>query len=141
MIKNYECVLLMDPSLSDEEVESYKELFTKIIEDADGQVAHDQDWGRRRMAYSIGEHTDARYMLLCFCAGTRGGEIVEEFARRVRINDQLLRVETIKVDEIRKMDPPPANIQLGRRPMRPRRPAPRPQQSSSTSRSSSEEEE
>ncbi|MFW6286598.1 MAG: 30S ribosomal protein S6 [Candidatus Sumerlaeota bacterium] len=139
MIKNYECVLLMDPSLSDEEVESYKEQFTKIIENADGQMAHSQDWGRRRMAYSIGEHTDARYVLLCFVAGNRAGEIVEEFMRQVRINDQLLRAETIKVDEIRKMDPPPANLQLGRRPPRPRRSAPRPSGPRSSSGSDEEE--
>lgn len=125
MTQNYECVLLMDPALSEEAVQGYHDQVGKIVTDAGGEVTHMQKWGKRRLQYPLGRKNEAFYVLTCFRLESGGGKVIEEFERQVRINDDLLRELTVKVDELKIMDPPPANVGMGRPSMRPVR-SPRP---------------
>ncbi len=116
MAQNYECVLLLDPTLPDEKVQSYVDQFSKIVTAAGGEITQTQPWGKRRMQYQIKRHSEAHYVLLCFKLETPSAAVVNEFERQVRINDDLLREMTVKTDKLRVMDPPAALSTLGSRP-------------------------
>jgi len=116
MAQNYECVLLLDPTLPDEKVQSYVDQFSKIVTDAGGEITHTQPWGKRRLQYQIKRHNEAHYMLLCFKLETPSAAVINEFERQVRINDDLLREMPVKTDKLRVMDPPAALSTLGSRP-------------------------
>lgn len=119
MSQNYECVVLLDPSLADDAVQGYMDQFSTILTNAGGEVTHTQMWGKRSLSYPINRKKDAYYFLLCFKMEAGAGPVIEEFERQVRINDNILREMTVKVDKLRIADPPPAKVMLGRAAMRP----------------------
>lgn len=120
MAQNYECVLMMSPSLDDEAAANYAQQFSELVTQNEGEMLHMQMWGRRRLEYPIGGETDAIYAILHFRMETAGG-LVEEFERRVRINDDLLREMTVKVPELKIVESQPKLWRELRREPRPGR--------------------
>ena len=105
MAYNYECALLMDPTLPDETVRGYLDQFSKNITDRGGEVVHVQTWGKRRLEYPIEGHNEAIYAFLYFRI-ENAGELIIELERQVRINENLLREMTVKVPELKITQPP-----------------------------------
>ena len=103
MAQNYECVLLLTPTLSDEAVQGYQDLFSKIITDNNGEVVHVQRAPKRRLEYAIGKQREAVFVIFYFRADSVG-LMAQEFERQIRINDDLLREMTVKVPELRVID-------------------------------------
>ncbi|NQU42690.1 30S ribosomal protein S6 [bacterium] len=105
MAENYETALLLAPTLSDEEVQSHIDIFSNHITSRGGEVVHVQKWGRRHLEYQIAGHSEAIYMFLYFRIDG-AGSLVEEFERLVRITESLLREMTVKVAELKIVEPP-----------------------------------
>ena len=60
----YEHVYLARQDLTPAQVESLTEAFTKIVTDNGGQVAGNEYWGLRNLAYRIAKNRKAHYVLL-----------------------------------------------------------------------------
>jgi small subunit ribosomal protein S6 len=95
----YEVVFIIDPDAGDDEVMRLSEAVQKIITSQGGTITKTEVMGRRKLAYEINHKTDGTYVLL-EVAGS-GAEIAE-LERRMRVNDQILRYMTIRVDEARR---------------------------------------
>jgi small subunit ribosomal protein S6 len=117
MAQNYECVILLNPTLTDEAVQGYIGQFSKLITDRNGEVVHVQSWGKRRLEYVIGKQREAIYVILYFRVDA-AGNLVEDFERLVRITDELLREMTVKVPELRILETPPREGSQMSRPSR-----------------------
>lgn len=105
MAQNYECALLLHPDLNEDQVQSYLEHFSKEITDRNGEVVHTQVWGKRPLEYTIAREDHAIYAFLYFRMES-AGDLVEEFERQVRIQDELLREMTVKVPELKIKEAP-----------------------------------
>lgn len=97
--RTYEVVFIVDPNLGDDEVMRLSETVQKIITSQGGQIVKTEMMGRRHLAYVINGKKEGTYILLEI-EGT-GAEIAE-LERRMRVNDQILRYMTIRVDEDRR---------------------------------------
>lgn len=97
--RTYEVVFIIDPGAGDDEVIGLSESVQKIITGQGGTITKTEVMGRRRLAYEINHKRDGTYVLL-EVEGS-GGEIAE-LERRMRVNDQILRYMTIRVDEDRR---------------------------------------
>src|SRR5499433_4566970 len=75
------------------------EAMQKIVTNQGGSVTRTEMMGRRQLAYEINHKRDGVYVLL-EVEGS-GGEIAE-LERRMRVNDQILRYMTVRVDEARR---------------------------------------
>ncbi len=64
MIKNYENLFILEPSLSEEEAKGEIEAITKIIGKYEGKVEATDVWGKRMLAYPIKKKNDGFYVLL-----------------------------------------------------------------------------
>lgn len=95
----YEVVFIIDPAAGDDEVMRLSEAVQKIITGQGGSITKTEVMGRRQLAYEINHKKDGTYVLL-EVAGS-GAEIAE-LERRMRVNDQILRYMTIRVDEDRR---------------------------------------
>lgn len=100
MAQNYECVLLLNPTLSEEAIQGYQDQFSKLIVGINGEVLHVQRSNKRRLEYVIGKQREAVFLIFYFRA-EKIGSVVQEFERQVRINDDLLREMTVKVPEFK----------------------------------------
>jgi small subunit ribosomal protein S6 len=95
----YEVVFIVDPDVGDDELMRLSETVQKIITSQGGQILKTEMMGRRHLAYVINRKKEGTYILLEI-EGT-GAEIAE-LERRMRVNDQILRYMTIRVDEDRR---------------------------------------
>jgi small subunit ribosomal protein S6 len=106
MAQNYECALLLNPGLTDEEVQNWLTTFSKFITDRAGEVLQTQVWGKRRLEYAIDRNKEAIYAFIYFRMEKTAGDLVVEFERQVRINEVLLREMTVQVPELKVANPP-----------------------------------
>src|SRR5204863_2806209 len=92
-------MFIVDPDAGDEDVLKLSEGVQKIITGQGGSIVKTEMMGKRKLAYEINHKKDGTYVLL-EVEGS-GGEIAE-VERRMRVNDQILRYMTVRVDEARR---------------------------------------
>lgn len=92
----YEHVFLARQDLSQAQVDALAENATKIVEDNQGKVLKTETWGLRTLAYKIQKNRKAHYVMLELDAP---GTVIAEVERQARMNEDILRFLTIRVDE------------------------------------------
>ena len=97
--RTYEVIFIVNPEAADDEVMRLSEGVQKIITGQGGSIVKTEMMGKRKLAYEINHKKDGTYVLL-EVEGS-GGEIAE-VERRMRVNDQILRYMTVRVDEARR---------------------------------------
>jgi ribosomal protein S6 len=97
--RTYEVIFIVDPTAGDEEVMRLSEGVQKIITDQGGNIVKTEMMGKRQLAYEINHKKDGIYVLL---EVDGSGAEIAEVERRMRVNDQVLRYMTIRVDEARR---------------------------------------
>ncbi len=95
----YEVVFIVDPATGDDDVTRLTENLQNIVAEQGGTVVKNETMGRRHLAYRIGRNTEGIFHL--FEVEGSGKEIAE-LERRMRVNDQVLRYLTVRVDEDRR---------------------------------------
>ncbi len=93
---HYEHVFLARQDLSQSQVDTLAQEATKIIEDNEGQVVRTETWGLKSLAYKIEKNRKAHFVMLAFDAP---GSVVQELERQTRINEDVIRYMTVRVDE------------------------------------------
>ncbi len=93
----YEHVLITRPDISPQQVDTLVEEVTNQITAAGGKVAKTEYWGLRNLAYRIKKHRKAHYSLLNIEVSAAA---MTEVERQLKINEDVLRYLTIKVEEL-----------------------------------------
>ncbi len=93
----YECVFIARQDISSNQVEGLVSQLSSIIEEGGGRVAKTEMWGLRNLAYRINKNRKGHYALLNLDAPAAA---VHEMERSMRINEDVLRYLTIRVEEI-----------------------------------------
>lgn len=108
MIRKYETAILFDTEVPEDARKEFLAKLTGIIGNYKGEVLKQDDWGTRRLAYTINKKVSAFYTFLYY-SGDRG--VVEEVERNIKIFDGVLRhMTTICTTEI-KAKPAAAPVQ------------------------------
>ncbi len=93
----YEHIVLARQDISGQQAEALVEDFKKIIEDNGGQVPHVEAWGLRPLAYRIRKNRKAHYTRLNIDAPHAA---VAEMERQMRLNEDIIRFMTVRVEEL-----------------------------------------
>ena len=93
----YEHVFIARPDITEQQVEALTKDYTKIITDGGGKVTKSEYWGLRNTAYVIKKNKKAHYVLLNIDGDHTA---ITEMERIERINPDILRSMTIRVDEL-----------------------------------------
>ncbi|HKS29927.1 MAG TPA: 30S ribosomal protein S6 [Pyrinomonadaceae bacterium] len=96
--RTYEVMYIVDTEVSTDDFTRLSETLQQIITEQGGTVTKTEDMGRRQLAYPISHKNEGHYMLLEI-DGT--GHEIAELERRMRVNDQIVRYLTVRVDEDR----------------------------------------
>lgn len=91
----YEHVFLARQDLSQAQVDALAENATKIIEDNKGKVVKTETWGLRTLTYKIQKNRKAHFVMLDVEAS---GETIAELERQTRMNEDVIRYMTVRVD-------------------------------------------
>lgn len=93
----YEHVLIARPDISPQQVDALVEDVTKTVAELGGKVSKNEYWGLRNLAYRIRKNRKGHYTLLNLdCPPT----VVHELERRHKINEDVIRFKTIRVEEL-----------------------------------------
>ena len=93
----YEHVFLARQDVSSQQVEALVEQFKAIVEQSGGKVAKIEPWGLKSLSYRIRKNRKAHFTLLNIDAPPAA---VAEIERQERINEDVLRFLTIRVEEL-----------------------------------------
>ena len=92
----YEHVFLARQDLSQAQVDQLAATATEIVENNEGKVTKTETWGLKNLAYKIDRNRKAHFVML----NIEGpGAVVAELERQTRINEDVIRYMTIRVDE------------------------------------------
>ncbi len=113
----YENVFIARQDISGAQVDTLTDGFAQLIADNGGEVKKREYWGLRNLAYRMKKNRKGHYVLLNLAAPPAA---IAEFERTMRINEDVLRYLTIRVDAL---DEGPSAIMQSRgsRDDRPRR--------------------
>ena len=93
----YECVLIARNDVTQAQVETVADGITTDLETNGGAVKKREYWGLRSLAYRVKKNRKGHYMLLGLDAQPA---FISEMERLLRLNEDVLRFMTIRVDEI-----------------------------------------
>ena len=95
-MRRYEVVVVLAPTLTEDDVEQSTETFKKAAEEKGAKIAEIEQWGKRKLAYPIKRHTEGIYIILTL--EELSTEAVSELERRFKVSDSVIRFLTVRVD-------------------------------------------
>jgi small subunit ribosomal protein S6 len=93
----YENVFIARQDISTAQVEALADSFAALIAEQGGKVEKREYWGLRNLAYRVKKNRKGHYVLFNIDAPPGA---VSELERNMRINEDVLRYLTIKVEEL-----------------------------------------
>ncbi len=91
----YESMLLANPELDEEGVEALKNRLEAVVAEGKGEVEKWEVWGRRKLAYTIKNQTEAIYLLLHLKGGP---DVVNMLKKSLKMDENFLRYMFIRKD-------------------------------------------
>jgi small subunit ribosomal protein S6 len=113
----YENVFIARQDISGAQVDTLADQFTQLISEHGGEVKKRENWGLRNLAYRMNKNRKGHYVLFNIDAPPPA---IAELERTMRINEDVLRYLTIRVDALEE-GPSPVMLNRGGREDRPRR--------------------
>ena len=94
-MRPYETLLLLDAARSDAEIEETVNRFTALVTERGGEMSNVDRWGRRRLAYEIGDQTEGYYAVFTYNLDPdKRGEIEDALP----FVEGLVRAKTVRRD-------------------------------------------
>ena len=93
----YETVIIIRQETSTQQVEALADTFEDIVKQSGGSVKKRENWGLRSLAYKIKKNKKGHYILLNIEAPPTA---IHEMERVMRLNEDILRYLTLRIDEI-----------------------------------------
>jgi len=113
----YENVFIARQDISGAQVDQLADSFTQLIAEQGGQVKKREYWGLRNLAYRMNKNRKGHYILFNIEAPPAA---IAELERTMRINEDVLRYLTLRIEKIDE-NPSPIMQSRGSREDRPRR--------------------
>lgn len=89
-------MIILDPTLETEAIDNSIARFSDIVAKNDGKVENVNKWGKRRLAYQVGQNTEGYYVIL----NIQGkNETVSELDRVLKITDEVVRHMIVRIGE------------------------------------------
>ena len=93
----YETVIIIRQETSTQQVEALADTLEDIVKQSGGSVKKRENWGLRSLAYKIKKNKKGHYILLNIEAPPTA---IHEMERVMRLNEDILRYLTLRIDEI-----------------------------------------
>jgi len=93
----YETVFIARQDITSAQAEQLADQFAQLIRDNGGEVKKTEHWGLKTLAYRMNKNRKGHYVLFNIDAPHPA---VAEMERNMRLNEDVLRYMTIRVDEL-----------------------------------------
>ena len=93
----YETVFIARQDITSAQAETLAETYSQLITDNGGKVTKTEHWGLKTLAFRMNKNRKGHYVLFNIEAP---GPAIAELERTMRINEDVLRYLTVRVDEL-----------------------------------------
>src|SRR5438046_9466799 len=93
----YENVFIARQDISGAQVDALADTFTQLVADQGGEIKKREYWGLRNLAFRMNKNRKGHYMLFNIDAPAAA---IAELERTMRINEDVLRYLTLRVDQL-----------------------------------------
>ena len=96
ILNEYENTIILKPEMPEEDVTRITERLNGIINDHHGEILVHEDWGTRKLAYTVAKSTRGRYVNWYFVSAPN---CILELERVIRIESDIIRFLTVRLGE------------------------------------------
>lgn len=96
MSRDYEIGFIINPDASEEDVKKITTNIEEVLKKGKAKIESVDEWGRKKMAYSINNHSEGLYY---FYKTQSPGEIISEVERRLKLSENVLRFIVLRLDK------------------------------------------
>ena len=95
-MNTYETVFIMNPVLSEDQIKETVKKFVDYIKSKKGTVTQEENWGIKKLKYTIQKKKTGFYYLIEFQSN---GEIINDFEVEFKRDERVIRWQTIKLEK------------------------------------------
>ena len=99
-MRHYETILIVNPTLGEEDYRETLNKFTNMIEKQKGVLVKVEEWGSQKLAYDVKKFEKGFFVLMDYC-GMPG--LTAEIERDLKLDERVLKYQTVKLAD--KVDP------------------------------------
>ena len=107
--REYETIYVLRPDAGREASESISTRVQDVISKQHGALTRVENWGYRKLAYPVKKHGRGVYVYLKYVGD---GVLVAELERNLRIQDAVLKFQTVKIGDAPSASATPAEIEF-----------------------------
>jgi small subunit ribosomal protein S6 len=95
LLPGYETTFITRSDVTDETMKTFQERLNGIVTEFGGTVVLNEDWGKRKLAYTIEKESRGHYTYVVY-TGKPG--VVAEIERNLRLSENILRFLSVNLD-------------------------------------------
>ena len=95
-MNHYETVFILNPVLSEDQIKETVKKFVDYIKSKKGTVTQEENWGLKKLKYTIQKKKTGFYYLIEFQSN---GEIINDFEVEFKRDERVIRWQTIKLEK------------------------------------------
>ena len=95
MIRHYETLFVVKPTLTKEEIDAQIDNVKSILEKNGAEIVATFDWGMRKLAYEIEKNLRGYYYVVYYTAPS---SLIKELERNFRYNEEIIRFLNTKYE-------------------------------------------
>lgn len=93
-MNNYELIYIIDAAVEEAARKDLIEKFSGVIAANGGEVTKVEEWGKRRLAYTIDYKTEGYYVYVAFSGSPA---LPRELSRNLGINESVIRSQVVRI--------------------------------------------
>jgi small subunit ribosomal protein S6 len=93
----YDLIFIARPATPEEELKKILSLIEHTCAEKGGKIEKTEHWGTRKLAYRVAKHREGVYVYQQI--HTAHGELIAELERRLRVQDNVIKYQTVRLDE------------------------------------------
>jgi small subunit ribosomal protein S6 len=95
-MRKYETIIILHPELGEDDIAVVTTKVQDVISSFKGELHRMDDWGVRKLAYSIRKCARGRYYYVRYDGVA---EMIAELERRIRLDEKVLRYQTVNITD------------------------------------------
>ena len=120
----YDLIFIVRPATPEDEVKKVEHTVEHACSDKGAKIEKTEHWGTRKLAYKVAKHREGIYVY--YQIRTSHNDLIVELERRLKVQDNVIKYLTIRLDEDLKRQKKLTAIRDKRAARRPKRPTPAP---------------
>src|SRR5271165_4977901 len=93
----YDLIFILRPATPEDEINKIITTIETSTAEHGGKIEKTERWGTRRLAYRVAKHREGFFVYMLI--HSTQGDIIKELERRLKVNDAVIKYQTIRLDE------------------------------------------